>query len=314
MSKKFYTINVFSGNPSEVLEGTLNATTGQPQGKTTKVIMQLGEVNIPNNSNIWGIEKKDAKTGKRTGEITALPWGEKGGARIQIRYCKNSSSLSRKFQELEENIKELPQEDTEITLKVGLNEFDENESAELVQMLKWHTLNQDNESRDPSIVTTVFENYSGSIKIQKKTNAVIARRAAEDYIIAAKGIEDGFAVLAVMFGLNPSQDDDIIEDQLWEKLDEGADAFLEIIERKKNIAQSVLVEAVEAKVLHGEDQKEITIFEKGKMRPFILNKSVIQEGENTVDHIMAEIMNHEYYDVIKRIDQILQASRESVLN
>lgn len=312
--EKYYTINVLSKEPSEVEIGQLNADTGLPKGKTQKTKLALGGISIPNFSRVWGRLERHKTSGALTGKVEYMKWEEEGGTLIELRYMKASSSLSKEYQETILKLKPR-EEEGEIFLNIGINEFKTSEDRLLIELLKNHYMNADCKSRNPNTRVNVFEQYDGAARVKKRLTSITARREAEEYILAASNDVDGFAVLATIFGIDLHQEDDIIQEQLLERVEEDVEAFLALINEAKGKAKSILDEAVIADVLKGADGEEVMVRgAKGKLMPLFKDEVTIQSGEKVSNFLMESFMDHKTYDAILSIEAALSKQLQTELD
>jgi len=307
MSQKYFSIKVHGPEGKEIEEGFLDKRTGQPTGTRNKLKGVVGNITIPNFSRVWGKREKDKKD-QPTGVITFLPWGDADGHVIEIRHLKAAQSLDKQFQDNVLKVK--PQdEELEIRLKLGINDFDTVIDAGIINMLKHHTMNINNKSRNPSLMQVdVFEEYNGSQRVESKQSAQKKRREAEDYINDAVGDTERLAILAHMFDLDAKLQDDILEEKLFDIVEESIDQFLYVIEKAKEKAGIELTEAKEEGILFGQDGGEITIRIEGKALPLV--QDLIQEGDDVVTFLLNKLTTPKVYDAVQLIYQRLELNRK----
>lgn len=319
--EKYYTIMVHSDKASEQELGFLNKETMTPMGQTTKITMALGEISIPNFSRIWGKLTRD-KNNVLTGKFTPMEYGAEGGAPIELRYLKSSPSLSVQYQL--EVMKITPDkiaamtEGTDITLTVGLNEYDYTKDRQLIEMLQNHYMNQDCVGRNPDSETIVFSEYDSGKVVEKSAAMIDKRREAEDYILnASRSTRDGLFILANIIGVDGQQQPDFVFRSLMDKLDEpeGVKTFLDKMEKAKHRVHNMLLDAVENDALRGAEGSEVTIAAGRGGKHVPLFKDHIQKDEkDVVKYLMANFMDPEFNESFSKIEEALKGMKEAVLN
>jgi len=305
-AEKFYTINVQGAPKTEAERGELNKTTGLPAGKTDKVIIEPGYTSIPNYSYVWGKQVK-SKDDKPTGEIQFMEYGEPGGVELAIRYLKNTTSLDVIYQNLV-NLK-VRDEDTQIVLQVGINEFDVNQDAQLIKMLKNHTFNKDNKSRNPR-KTVLFEEFNGNERSEKISSKISKQREAEDYVLNAEATETGLSVLADIFGLEVRAHNSTLYDALIEKAQNDAENFLNVINERKERMLEVLSFASEKGLLVSEEGGEIQLKENlaAKAKPVL--PGILLEGDNLPVFLLDRFSDAEIFDLITKVTGVVSSFQQ----
>jgi hypothetical protein len=308
--QKFYTIVVGGAAPADVLYGDLNKDTMQPDENTVKGKIQLGVVGIPNYSNVWGIKLVDPKTKNPNGQIEFLKWGtekEKDGQNagvVEIRFLPNSNSLDKQYQTL---IQKLTVKDdspyNEISLPLGINKFDYNDKKMLIEMLKHHTFNSDNPSRDPDNTNVQYMEYNPSDKIKNKTRSINTRRLAEEYVMNCEFDEKALACLANVFELNAKDTDEMLYNQLLDKATDNPDHFILVLQTKRDNAKLALITAHEngfvdftqpGEVVMRDGNKKITLIEG-------MDLSLETSVEDKINHLVKNYVLPEYYEGIMKI-------------
>lgn len=311
-TEKYYTINVLSKEPGEVEIGRLDANTGLPKGPTQKTKMALGGIAIPNFSRVWGRLEKHKVSGQLTGKIEYMRWEEEGGTLIELRYMKSASSLSKEYQDTVLKLKPRDEEG-EIFLNIGVNEFKIADNKLMVELLKNHYMNADSPSRDPESRTNIFEHYDGKGRVKKRVATINERRDAENYVLLAAEKSD-FAVLAKLFNLDLHQEDDLIQEELLEKMDQNLPGFLQTISEGKSKAKSLLDEATIEGFLKGADTQEVMLRgAKGKLEA-LFSPTRIQQGESTAAFIMDTYFEHDTFDAILKVESALQKALQTQLD
>lgn len=235
---KYYSIMVMGAVPSEVEEGYLNKATGQPDGLTSKMIMQVGAIQIPNFSRAWAYQ--ETKNGIPTGTLVYHKWGEKHdlGKKVfaecrpvEIRYLSNCTSLDKQYQDQVLKMR-VADEDAQISLVNGINDFDIATQAPLIEMLKHHTFNKDNASRDKNNRDILFCDYNPENLNKTQVSDMKRRNTAETIVLEAQGSEGKLVVLANLFDLDPKAQDEVIFNGLLEEV-KNFDQFLRVIDITK---------------------------------------------------------------------------------
>lgn len=243
-TNKYFTIMVLGSTPSEVEEGFLNKTTGLPDGKTEKMKLEVGVIHIPNFSRAWAYQ--ELKNGVPTGRLVFTKWGEtyKEGKvehqcrPVEIRYLRNSTSLDKQYQDQVLKIM-VRDEDAQLSLVNGLNDYNTVVEAPLVEMIKYHTFNKDNKSRDPYNKEMLYSEYNPANLNTKETSDIRRRNKAELIILDAEGNDERLVVLANLFELDPQSQSDILFNELLEEV-KNFDQFLKVIDVTKERFRFVL--------------------------------------------------------------------------
>lgn len=307
---KFYTIVVGGAAPVDVLYGTLNKDSMQPDENTVKGKIQLGIVGIPNYSNVWGLRLIDKTSKKPTGQILFLPWGtekdqdgESAGV-IEIRYLPNSQSLDKAYQTL--NQKLVLKDDSphsEISLQLGVNKFDYAADKMKIEMLKHHTFNSDNKSRDPNNINIQFMEYNPSDKIKNKTNIIQTRRLAEEYVMNCEHDEKALACLADVFELNPKDTDEMLYNQLLDKATESPAHFILVLQTKRDYAKTALITAHENGFVDFNEPKQVLLRDGNKKVILIDDMDLFDSVEEKITHLTKNYVLPEYYTSIRTIEK-----------
>lgn len=314
-TQKYYVINVRGDKPTPVEIGRLNPDTGVPTGPTETTYMQIGSIAIPNYSEVWGRLLVD-KQNKPTGEIEFLEWGDSKGTLLRLRCLKSAASLHIDYQD---NVLKLKprDEDGEIELRLGTNEFRYSDQALLIQLLKVHYMNESSKSRNPNGKTVVFEDYSGDARLANRNKIIEERQIAERIILDRAGEVDGYSVLAGIFGIDPLMDDAFIQEELLDKLagKEGVDAFMTIVQRAQQKTMNVLLEAIEMKVLSGAEGEPVTVLDTNSFKHVpLFADDVLQDEPDTVKFIMSKFFEAKTGDALQVIENALTKEKLAVLN
>lgn len=300
--EKYYSINV-RGKEAKVQEvGYLDKKTGVPTGPTSKVRYVIGAITIPNYSVVWGeLVQKD---GKPTGEIKFMKWGAEGGLPIEIRFLPNCASLSKLYQDTVLKIVPRP-EDGEIALKMGINNFDRVIDKLLIEMLEHHTLNGDNESRDPNKRDIFFYRHNAAKRLAKKTEAAEIRKKAVDIVFEVKDEYKRMIVLADVFNIDKKLPDDEIITDLLTRAEEEPRAFLQVMSDTVSNAKQLLKKALGYKLIDLRPENEVHLSSDGnKIQLF---KDVQGKGEDKINWIAEHQFSAEVYDPLIKLAQEVAA-------
>lgn len=205
IKEKFYTI-VVDGRyePVEVEFGELNKQTMQPIGTPTKMQMQVGSISIPNFSRVWGklgLNKEKQLDGK----VEFLKWGDPAGEVVSIRFHPSSASLSQKYQDLIEK-QTLTDDMIDIKLEIGVNEYHPIMDARLIEMLKHHTFNGGNKSRNPDNIEILYHELDSKKAMESEVNRMEQEQKARQVILDNRDDEGVLTILSDIFNLeNRSQ-------------------------------------------------------------------------------------------------------------
>lgn len=278
--KNLYTLQVVVSEPEEIEMGQLNKTTGLPQGQTLKAQSVLGVLTIPNFSTVWA--KPEEKNQKRTGALEFLPWNDPKGQICEIRYLPNCPSLDKVYQD-EKNFK-LRDENVDLVLNVGLNNFYEDSDRTLVEMLKHHTFNGDNKSRNPQNHTILFVEYDEKKVANSALKQDEHRFEAMGKIFAIKDNSGKLAVFAEVFNIDPKQQPKVLQSALLAIVKENPEKFLEDVHKFEHYAMTVATRAHDLQILDYTEPGEIRIAD-GKHSLKIpanlqLDKKIEYIGEN----------------------------------
>lgn len=313
MSEKYFTIDVQgSPNNSNVYEGILNKDAGVPEGDTVPVKLLLGALTIPNLSRVWGHRVKDKKTNLPNGDIQFMEWGTDGGEVVEIRFLPNSSSLDKHYQDNVQKLKPAD-DDLELRLKIGLNDFDPTYQKPLIEMIKHHTFNGDNKSRDPQNKTVKFYLHDGASLVKSKTAEIKLRNEAEAYVLNAVETRT-ITVLAAVFGLDLKNDESTLEKILFEKVEENFKQFLDVIADHKTNLHAMLRDAEIEGVLSGTNDGEVAVREDGKNIPLLDVLEFKQIGDSPADFLISNFLDEDVYNAISKVSGLLDRYKQLVLN
>lgn len=312
MSKVYYSIMVGGREPSKVEVGFLEKTTGLPKGQTAKAVIQVGTISLPNYSKVWGKLIKKGSGDVLTGGINFMKWGAEGGELIEIRYMPNCTSISKLYQDNVVKLK--PQEqDAEINLRYGRNDFDSTTKAAFIEMLKHHSCNKDNESRDPENTDVLFAEYNAKAKNSQKTKDIANRNIATQLVLKCKEDDGYLKVLAQMFELDPaSQPDDLIE-ELLTKADEQPSEFNSVIRDRKQEYKYIFETALSQQLIDVKTIKtEILVITRGGKDKLIVD--IDEDVKDKIQWVADNCLNPKVFDAITRLSGLLKESEVSMLN
>jgi hypothetical protein len=299
---KFFSINVQGAPQLTAQEGFLNKTTGTPdEAKTTPIKLDVGEIAIPNFSRVWAYQHK--KDGVPTGELTFLKWGEdksskEKGAVVAIRYLPSCNSLDRQYQDQVAKI--VPQlEDSSIKLKTGINDFDEVNDRMLIEMLKHHTCNGNNKSRDPENRNIIFEEYNPTALNTAAINRMKLETKMRELVINAENDEDRLAVLADIFEIDARSQKEIIFEQLVNEV-KNLDHFIRMIEAPKQHLALIVDELVKQDAVVFSDEGDVILTIDGK-KDFLLRGV---ESKNPSEWLKENILEPEVFKAYKKLTEI----------
>ena len=249
----------------------LEKSSGQTQkaqgGKTVIYSVPAGTVGFPNQSEAWGIRlDKHGKIPESslsvtdsnyTGKIKFLPWGAEGGSVIVTRYLTGYQTLDQQYQKLvlkaDERIKE-DSSDWYITLKTGLNEFDDEVNALLVEHLKNHSYNRESKSKNPEVYIDYKFFEKDEVQSAKRNTSLVEHKLSSIGIVKSAAGDNSLTQLknvyrAVKQIISGEMNDKNVYDLLMEAADAEPDKFMaQVDEFKKHVSNSI-VKAQSYKVL-----------------------------------------------------------------
>lgn len=320
--EKFFSILVPHRLAAPAVEAEWNKDQQMPFGKQIDVHPVGGPVILPNYSNAWAT--RGMKDGKPTGVLKFMEWGtsdSKGeGEAVEIRYLPNCKSLDKGYQESVLKLK-VSKENAVILLTPGVNDFEITKHPMLIEMLKYHTANGSNSSRNPDATTVIYSEYEGKEVNKNRMADHRERGKIMDLIIDA--IENKHIIaLANLFEIDVRHDEHVIHEKLMDLAEEpgiqkllpGWKRIQNVVEDFKKNSEASLRTSVEMGLLISEENSEIAVLSKdGKNKvPFI--KGVVQQGDSTVQFIMDHILEEEYYDAFIKLEGTLIAAKALQFN
>lgn len=316
--EKYYSIIVGRKEPQMAEAGFLNKDTGLPdrsKGTLQKVAVPVGKYLVPNFYRTWGrrISEGNTSTGKSKadegkvsvtdpryrGKIEFLPWGAAGGEVIEIRYLQSSASLDRQFQDQVLKIK-TREDEAFLFLEPGINDFDYTLNENKIIALKYHSMNLDSPSKDPSNGDWDFIEYNGDAMINNREKAIVLRNTATAIVLEAKKTPGQLTILAHIFGLDPQSQEGVIYDTLLTKAEEFSAKFIEVYQDYQRELQLKLIDAKEAGVLKLEEPG-ITAWISGKPELILAEVPAEDSADAKILYLASNIIEPEVFDAVQKI-------------
>lgn len=311
MATKYYTLVVEAAiNNSPVYEGKFNKQMEWPDGDPVPVKLMLGAFSFSNYSRVWAKRLKEPKTLRPTGQLEFLPWGEEGGEVVEIRYLSTSQSLDKQYQiNVEKNLG--TDEDVEMKLDIGNNDFDVDISKVKIEFLKHHSWNGDNKSRNPDISTVMFYELKPGADLKSRMAEVKRRNEAEKVVLDA--LDNGSLIaLANIFGEDPKTEDGYLQTLLMNKVDANHEVFLKILDDAKKDILGGLENAEELGVLSGKDKGEMIIRIDGNDVPLLPGN--FQKGSSTALYLYENFLDEDVFEAIARVNKATEDYKLLMLN
>lgn len=307
---KYFSIIAGRIEPQKVQLGFLNKKSMLPEGQTQEVSIAVGAVMVPNFSRVWGRRVTEkSKPGDRSvnytdrdykGRIEFLEWGDDKGEQIDIRFLNQTTSLDKQYQEQVLKL-QAGENDVFITLRQGMNDFDQRRDATLVEMLKHHSLNGSNKSRNPNSVEYDFVEYSAETR-QSQIQKIETRREAESIVLDAQKDDARMAVVSTIFGLDVQAQDDELFNVLMLRVQKDPAQFLSVIQLYKQGVLDTMHYLLEEQVLDLETEGEIAIVKGGK-RVVLLDEV---EGDKNAKklYLVNSILEPEVFEAIQDMERV----------
>lgn len=307
MASKFYTIKVGTGEPQLVLRGEVNKKTGMPQGKTETGYAVMGGVAIPNFSVIWA-KPEMGKDGKRSGKFEVLKWGTAGGEAMEIRFLKSCSSLDKAYQ-TQVGLK-ASDEDQEIFLETGINEFDSILHPRLVDMLKLHTANADSPCRNPENSFIQFQEYDEqqNITMAMKTDEILFD--AMGVVMEARDNPLKLRILCTIYGIPIERKDKLAISDLMMRLKANPLKFNEDRNTYLKECQRILIKARDFQVLDLSIVSEVWLMDGGIV---VKDLPIKLAPDKKLEYMLDNLTDPEIFEGIQQIKKALQ-QKEKALN
>lgn len=307
MASKFYTIKVGTAEPQLVLRGEVNKKTGQPQGRTETGYAVMGGVAIPNFSVIWA-KPAPLKDGKRSGEFEPLKWGTKGGEAMEIRFLKACSSLDKAYQ-TQVGLK-ARDDDQEIFLETGINEFDSVLHPGLVEMLKLHTANGDSPCRNPENTFIVFQEYDEQQNVTMAMKADQILFDAMGTVMEAKDNPVKLRILCTIYGIPIERKNALAVADLMARLKANPLKFNEDRNNYLKECQRILIKARDFQVLDLSITGEVWIVDGSAI---VQNLPIKLVPDKKLEYMLDNLMEPEIFEGIQKIKKALE-QKERALN
>ena len=294
---KFYTIQVQGPKPANISIGFIDSLSGQPKEGAMDATQTVGETTIPNYSSVWGKLEKDKK-GELTGSLVFYDWGDERGELVEIRYMKNSASISLEFQKFKKQV--LADQNAEITVKIGLNKFDRIRDKRLVELLEHHSYNSSNKSRDPENHFVLFSDYAAEEKLKFKATDIERRQEAENIVLSARHNTADLKVIGKIFEKNTDQADDYLFNDLI-KLTQNYKAFFTVLETYAKKFKEVLLKSKEAGLIEYRLNDNTIMLVKDGHRDIFLDNIEAATEEDAVEYLTDNITRATYF---YKLDQL----------
>ena len=307
MASKFYTIKVGTAEPQLVLRGEVNKKTGQPQGKMETGFAVMGGCAIPNFSVIWA-KPEMGKDGKRSGKFDVLKWGTSGGEAMEIRYLKSCPSLDKTYQ-TQVGLK-ARDEDQEIFLETGINEFDSVLHPRLVDMLKLHTANADSPCRNPENSWIVYQEYDEQQNITMAMKADEILFDAMGTVMEARDNPIKLRILCTIYGIPVERKDKLAVADLMARLKANPLKFNEDRNNYLKECQRLLIKAREFQVLDLTITGEVWIIDGG---PVVQDLPIKLAPDKKLEYMLENLTEPEIFEGVGKIKKALE-QKEKALN
>lgn len=301
---KYFSIIVKGDLSSEVEEGNLNKTTGQPDGPTVKIRLQNGGIAIPNFSKVWAkrITKGAKGVETATGELEFLKWGADGGEVVHIRYLDGYKSLDKHYQDnvLKVKLSEEEQRDSAyINLDIGVNDFNvEVIDPVLIDFLKHHTYCEDNASRNPSNKEVKYAIYNPEKMNSNKIEKMRAEKRAQDIILSAEQDSQRLMILAGLFELDPRSQDAVLFNELLDIL-EDTERVLKVVDFHSNRFKYVLTKLEDSGDLVYTDSEAILTIDHERE---VLAKDI--PTKNIKVYLVENMLDPDLFPVYQRVLEV----------
>jgi hypothetical protein len=303
LEDKFFSIVVLGKDSAEAELGKINKSTGLPDGPTTKIKVQVGAVAIPNHSKVWA-KRKVNKAGKYEGELEFLPWGEKGGELVAIRYIAGCPTLDKHYQinTLKIDLSEEEKNETAyIDLQIGVNDFViEDMDPKLIEMLAHHTFNEDNKSRKKDSREVHFRLYNAANINKDKLNKLRQKKAAEDIILKAEDDTARIEILGGLFELDLNSQPGVIFNNLIDILEEDPERIRKVIDSHKNLFGNMLTNLIDKKVIVHTGDDDV-VFTDGEDQTVLLRNI---PTKNIQVYLVENILEPEVFAIYQEVKNI----------
>lgn len=286
-----------------------------------KVIYAIrsGDVGFPNMTEAWGVRLDKngnipespipvTDTLNYTGQIKWLPWGTEGGCAIVARFLSGYNTLDYQYQKLvlkaDEKIKD-SFEESFITMKTGINEFDEKTEKIKIEHLMIHNVNRDSKSKNPESVYTMFfekneediaEKGAKSIDLKFDAIAIVKSAAKDNSYETLRNLKKALERLVTGF-----VEDDNIYNTLLKLADTEPEKFLAHIEDHKRFVSNIFVQAEAFKLI---DLTKNGIIAAGKETKEIIGRDVPGKGNGMIDWVLAHCFETKANEIVYSLKAI----------
>lgn len=311
-TEKYFSIIVDGPLSSEAEEGEIDKVSGLPSGPTSKIRLQVGGTAIPNFSKVWAERIKDPKTKAPTGELKFLKWQAEGGELVQIRYLEGINTLDKLHQDTVLKVGPKSEEDINATayidLNVGINDFNvEATDPMLIEMLKHHTYNTGNISRNPHSKEGHFSIYDPKKLNGSKVDQLREDKKAQDIILSAEGDSARLMVMATIFELDVRAQDEVIFNDLLEILESDKKRIHDVVNLHKTRFKFILTKLEDAHDLEYTDTDVIVTIDHN--RDFLAKDIEVKDKKN---YLVENILEPEIFEVYQKALEIDKALVEQL--
>jgi hypothetical protein len=308
-NSKFFSVIVGGAahKPAQVEVGFLDED-GKPKGDTITAYVEKAGTAVPNYSEIWGIQEK-GKDGVITGGIKPLKWDHPDGYLIKLRHLRTSQSLDMEYQDLKKM--RVLDEEAEIALSLGVNNFDRVKDKMLIKMLELHYQNEANESRDPSR-PVAFTTYDPDKITKLKVTDVENRQKAERIVMDANnsGKAQALEILASMFDIEPRQQQDVLFAELMD-LTPTFDHFLRVLDLSRTQYKEVLDKSVEIGLIDVEPKDAIYLIKDGNKE--LLLEDIGNGKDNKLPYVLENFYQVKFFNALEVLKEAYKKFAEKQL-
>lgn len=307
-SEKYYSI-IVDGKPADVEVGFLGDD-GRPNADTKKAQIFIGETAVPNYSVVWGIQDRDPKTNQlRNGSIKYLKWGHPDGYRIEIRLLPNCSSIDLEYQRDIKKLVKLRNDDAEIPMFVGVNNFKFGTDTTKIGFLKVHYQNGSNESRDPA-AQIVFYDYDSEKINSPQVLDIELRQKAELIVLKARHNNEALDILGSLFHVDIKQQPDQVFRQLIEKT-VNFKHFLEVMDLHRTGYELMVNKSISLGLLDLEPVDAIFIVKDDKKDKFLDDMPADQQQK--VLELVTNYYEPKYFSALQTLKAVYEKYADGVL-
>lgn len=309
-TEKYFSIIVKGVLSSEAEEGELNKETGLPQGATSKIKLQVGNVAIPNSSKVWAkrVKVKD----KETGDLVFLKWRAEGGELVQIRYLEGVGTLDKIYQDTVLKVGPKSEEEVNqtayIDLTIGVNDFNMDAlDPMLKEMLEHHTYCEDNVSRNPSSKEIHYSIYNPKNINANKIDQMRLDQRAQAIVLSCQGDSARLSLMAILFELDERAQDEVIFNDLLEILEDEKKRIHDVVNFHKSRFKHILTKLEDAHDLEYTDTEVIVTIDHN--RDFLAKDIDVKDKKN---YLVENILEPEIFEVYQKALEIDKALVEQL--